>query len=191
LTKKDLIKDMKIYTKTGDKGETGLFGGERVSKNSPRIEAYGTIDELNAFIGLAVTEVKDKSVKELLLKIQNQLFTVGSDLATPDTEKNKKLSVERTPADYFIDAEKAIDFYNAKLDDLKSFILPGGSKSAALLHVCRTIARRAERAVVALNSTVKIGDNILIFLNRLSDLFFVLSRYENAVTGTPDVEWKK
>ena len=182
---------MKIYTKTGDKGETGLFGGERVSKSSPRIEAYGAVDELNAFIGLAVTEVVDNSVKELLIKIQNQLFTVGSDLATPDMEKNKKLAIERTPADYYLKAEEAIDFYSAKLDDLKSFILPGGSKSAVLLHVCRTIARRAERAAVALNSTVKIGDNILIFLNRLSDLFFVLSRYENAVSGTPDIKWKK
>jgi len=182
---------MKIYTKTGDKGETGLFGGERVSKSSPRIEAYGTVDELNAFIGLAVSEVVDNSVKELLIKIQNQLFTVGSDLATPDMGKNKKLAIERTPADYYLKAEEAIDFYSAKLDDLKSFILPGGSKSAVLLHVCRTIARRAERAAVALNSTVKIGDNILIFLNRLSDLFFVLSRYENAVSGTPDIKWKK
>ena len=182
---------MKIYTKTGDKGKTGLFGGERVSKSSPRIEAYGTIDELNAFIGLTVTEVADETVKTLLINIQNQLFTVGSDLAAPETDKNSKLNVERTPADYYVEAEEAIDFYNAKLDDLKSFILPGGTKSAALLHVCRTIARRAERAVVALNSTVKIGDNILIFMNRLSDLFFILSRYENAVTGTPDVEWKK
>ncbi len=182
---------MKIYTKTGDKGETGLFGGERVPKNSPRIEAYGTIDELNAFIGLAVTEVKDEQVKELLLKIQNQLFTVGSDLATPDTEKNKKLNIERTPAEYYKEAEEAIDKYNDKLEELKSFILPGGSKSAAMLHVCRTIARRAERVVAGLKDTVNLSDNILIFLNRLSDLFFVLSRYENAVSGIPDVEWKK
>jgi len=182
---------MKIYTKTGDKGETGLFGGERVPKNSPRIEAYGTIDELNAFIGLAVTEVKDESVKELLVKIQSQLFTVGSDLATPDTEKNKKLNIERTPAEYYKEAEEAIDKYNEKLEELKSFILPGGGKAAAMLHVCRTIARRAERVVVALKDTVNISDNILIFLNRLSDLFFVLSRYENAVSGIPDVEWKK
>jgi cob(I)alamin adenosyltransferase len=182
---------MKIYTKTGDKGETGLFGGERVSKNSLRIEAYGTIDELNAFLGLAVLEVSDTSVKDILQKIQNQLFTVGSDLSTPETEKNKKLNIERTPEDFYLSAEKIIDEYDSKLDELKNFILPGGTKGAALLHICRTITRRAERQVVALDSMVKIGNNIIIFLNRLSDLFFVLARYENAVTGTPDIKWNK
>jgi len=182
---------MKIYTKTGDKGETGLFGGERVSKNSPRIEAYGTIDELNAFIGLAVIEVSDKSVKDLLQKIQNWLFSIGADLATPDNEKTKKLNVFRTPEEYYLYIEKEIDNYESKLDELRNFILPGGTKGAALLHICRTITRRAERMVVALNSTVKIGNNIIIFLNRLSDLFFVLARFDNAVTGTPDIEWKQ
>ena len=182
---------MKIYTKTGDKGETGLFGGERVSKNSLRIEAYGTIDELNAFIGLAVIEVSDKSVKDLLQKIQNWLFTIGADLATPDNEKTKKLNVFRTPEEYYSYIEKEIDNYESKLEELRNFILPGGTKGAALLHICRTITRRAERMVVALNSTVKIGNNIIIFLNRLSDLFFVLARFDNAVTGTPDIEWKQ
>lgn len=182
---------MKIYTKTGDKGETGLFGGERVSKNSLRIEAYGTIDELNAFLGLAVLEVSDTSVKDILQEIQNQLFTVGSDLSTPNTEKNKNLIIERTPEDFYSSTEKIIDEYESKLEELKNFILPGGSKGAALLHICRTITRRAERQVVALDSTVKIANNIVIFLNRLSDLFFVLARYENAVTGTPDIKWNK
>ncbi len=182
---------MKIYTKTGDKGETGLFGGERVSKNSLRIEAYGTIDELNAFIGMAVIEVSDKSVKDLLQKIQNWLFTIGADLATPDNEKTKKLNVFRTPEEYYSYIEKEIDNYESKLEELRNFILPGGTKGAALLHICRTITRRAERIVVALNSTVKIGNNIIIFLNRLSDLFFVLARFDNAVTGTPDIEWKQ
>ena len=182
---------MKIYTKTGDKGETGLFGGERVSKNSLRIEAYGTIDELNAFIGMAVIEVSDKSVKDLLQKIQNWLFSIGADLATPDNEKTKKLNVFRTPEEYYLYIEKEIDNYESKLDELRNFILPGGTKGAALLHICRTITRRAERMVVALNSTVKIGNNIIIFLNRLSDLFFVLARFDNAVTGTPDIEWKQ
>jgi cob(I)alamin adenosyltransferase len=182
---------MKIYTKTGDKGETGLFGGERVSKNSLRIETYGTIDELNAFIGLTVIEVSDKSVKNLLQKIQNWLFSIGADLATPDNEKTKKLNVFRTPEEYYLYIEKEIDKYESKLDELRNFILPGGTKGAALLHICRTITRRAERMVVALNSTVKIGNNIIIFLNRLSDLFFVLARFDNAVTGTPDIEWKQ
>ena len=182
---------MKIYTKTGDKGETGLFGGERVSKNSLRIEAYGTIDELNAFIGMTVIEVSDKSVKDLLQKIQDWLFSIGADLATPDNEKTKKLNVFRTPEKYYLYIEKEIDKYESKLDELRNFILPGGTKGAALLHICRTITRRAERMTVALNSTVKIGNNIIIFLNRLSDLFFVLARFDNTVTGTPDVEWKQ
>ena len=182
---------MKIYTKTGDSGETGLFGGERVSKNSLRIEAYGTIDELNAFIGLTIIEVSDKSVKDLLQKIQNWLFSIGADLATPDNEKTKKLNVFRTSEEYYRYIEKEIDKYESKLDELRNFILPGGAKGAALLHICRTITRRAERMVVALNSTVKIGNNIIIFLNRLSDLFFVLARFDNAVTGTPDVIWNK
>lgn len=181
---------MKIYTKTGDKGETGLFGGERITKSSLRIEAYGTIDELNAFIGFAVSVITDDSIKILLNKIQNQLFTVGTDLATQENEKTKKLNIKRTPSYFYKDIEEEIDKYHTKLDELKNFILPGGSKGAALLHVCRTICRRAERNVVALNSTVKIGENIIIFLNRLSDLFFVLARYENAVTGTPDIRWK-
>jgi cob(I)alamin adenosyltransferase len=182
---------MKIYTKTGDGGETGLFGGERVSKNTIRIEAFGTIDELNAFIGLAITEVSDKSVKDLLQKIQNWLFSIGADLATPDNEKTKKLNVFRTSEESYRYIEKEIDKYESKLDELRNFILPGGTKGAALLHICRTITRRAERKVVALNSTVKIGNNIIIFLNRLSDLFFVLARFDNAVTGTPDVIWNK
>ena len=180
---------MKIYTKTGDKGETGLFGGERVSKNSPRISAYGTIDELNSFIGLAITEIKDESVKNNLLTIQNYLFVIGSDLATPDTEKNKKLNIQRTPESYFIELEKMIDHYESKLEELRNFILPGGSKSAALLHICRTICRRAEREVVSLKNSVTIGNNIIIFLNRLSDLFFVLSRFENKVSNQPDIIW--
>jgi cob(I)alamin adenosyltransferase len=180
---------MKIYTKTGDKGETGLFGGERVSKDSLRISAYGTIDELNSFIGLAITEVVDKSVKENLLKIQNQLFVVGSDLATPEDEKTKKLNIQRTPASYYTDIEKMIDEYDEQLEELRNFILPGGSKSAALLHVCRTICRRAEREVVAQKNSVTIGENIIIFLNRLSDLLFVLSRFENKVSNHPDTIW--
>jgi cob(I)alamin adenosyltransferase len=180
---------MKIYTKTGDKGETGLFGGERVSKDSLRISAYGTIDELNSFIGLAITEAKDEGVKKNLRKIQNQLFVVGSDLATPENEKSNKLNIKRTPSSFYTDIEKMIDNYDAELEELRNFILPGGSKSAALLHVCRTICRRAEREVVALKNSVTIGENIIIFLNRLSDLLFVLSRFENKVSNHPDIIW--
>ena len=180
---------MKIYTKTGDRGETGLFGGERVSKDSIRISAYGTIDELNSFIGHTITEIKDRSVKDNLIKIQNYLFTIGSDLATPETEKNAKLNIQRTPESFIKEIEKMIDHYDAQLDELKNFILPGGSKSASLLHICRTVCRRAEREVVSLKKSVTIGDNIIIFLNRLSDLFFVLSRFENKVSNHPDTIW--
>jgi cob(I)alamin adenosyltransferase len=182
---------MKIYTKTGDKGETGLFGGERVSKDSLRISAYGTVDELNAFIGYTITEIKDISIKENLLTIQNHLFFIGSDLATPETEKNLKLNIQRTPESYIKKIEKMIDHYDSQLEKLKNFILPGGSKGAALLHICRTVCRRAEREVVALKKTVTIGNNIIIFLNRLSDLFFVLSRFENKVSNLPDTVWNQ
>jgi cob(I)alamin adenosyltransferase len=182
---------MKIYTKTGDGGETGLFGGERVSKNSLRIEAYGTIDELNSFIGMTINGLDDSSIKPLLEKIQNQLFTIGADLATPDNKKNEKLDIKRTPSQFHLEIEKEIDSYEEKLDPLKNFILPGGPNGAAYLHICRAITRRAERKVVALNNVEKIGENIIIFLNRLSDLFFVLARYENSVSGTPDIEWKQ
>jgi cob(I)alamin adenosyltransferase len=181
---------MKIYTKTGDKGDTGLFGGERVSKNSPRIEAYGTIDELNSFIGLTVTEVKNKTVKELLIKIQNQLFTVGTDLSTPYSIEEQKKNILRVTPDFYEKIEKSIDLFEEKLDELKNFVIPGGSKSSSFLHVCRTISRRAERRVVALNSLEHINGNIVIFLNRLSDLFFVLSRYENKISNYPDVIWE-
>ncbi|NNG26421.1 MAG: cob(I)yrinic acid a,c-diamide adenosyltransferase [Ignavibacteriaceae bacterium] len=179
---------MKIYTGKGDRGETGLYGGKRVSKDSQRIEAYGIVDELNSFVGLTITETFDKDVKALLLIIQNQLFTVGADLATPE---EKKQEGDGTTSEFYSRIEKEIDKFDAKLEELKSFILPGGSKSSAHLHVCRTIARRAERAVVSLKNKVEIGDNILIFLNRLSDLFFVLARYENQVSGNPDVKWEK
>lgn len=181
---------MKIYTKTGDKGETSLFGGERVLKDSLRIEAYGTIDELNSFIGLSITEIKNTEVLSVLKKIQNMLFNVGADLAAPDSVRNNKLKIKRISPDYVEDIEKAIDYFESKLDLLQSFILPGGTKAAAVLHICRTIARRAERRVVQINKTQQVGDNLIIFLNRLSDLFFVLSRYENKISNVPDVIWK-
>lgn len=180
---------MKIYTKTGDKGETGLFGGERVSKHSTRLDAYGSVDELNSFIGLAITEIQNGEIKNILKDIQQKLFVVGSDLAAPQTEKNEKLKITRTPDNYIGETEKLIDKFDSQLNELKNFILPGGSKGAALLHICRTIARRAEREIVALKNTDEIGDNIVIYLNRLSDLFFVLSRFENKHLNIPDTKW--
>ena len=180
---------MKIYTRTGDKGETGLFGGERVSKSNLRLNAYGSIDELNSFLGLAITEVTSKEIIDVLTDLQNKLFVLGADLAAPETEKNKKLKVTRLPESYIKDTEQAIDQFDAGLDELKNFILPGGSKGSALLHICRTISRRAEREVVALKNAEHIGENIIIFLNRLSDLFFVLSRFENKYSNIPDTKW--
>jgi cob(I)alamin adenosyltransferase len=179
----------KIYTKTGDKGDTGLLGGKRVPKCSLRIEAYGTIDELNSFVGLAVTEVKDADVEALLEMIQNELFIVGSDLAAPVIEKDNSGIIPHVTEEFIKDAESIIDKFEEKLEPLKNFILPGGTKGAALLHVCRTICRRAERKVVALKSKEIVNDNIVIFLNRLSDLFFVLARHENMISDVPDVKW--
>ncbi len=181
---------MKIYTKTGDGGETSLFGGDRVQKSAQRLKAYGTIDELNSFIGISVIESADKRVKEILQKIQNQLFSIGADLAAPENEKTKKLNIYRIDESFFEFAEESIDNFENKLEELKSFILPGGSKSAAHLHICRSVCRRAEREIVELNRVEKVNENIIIYINRLSDLFFVLARYENKIAGIPDIEWK-
>jgi cob(I)alamin adenosyltransferase len=181
---------MKIYTKGGDKGETGLFGGERVSKDSLRIEAYGITDELNSFIGLLLTEIIDAEVKNLLNKIQSLLFTLGSDLAAPDNETNKKHNIPRINRSHCEELENEIDKFDARLEELRNFILPGGCKSSSMLHICRTICRRAERKVVSLNKDVEVSPDIIIFLNRLSDLFFVLARYENKVSGIEDIKWQ-
>ena len=135
---------MKIYTKTGDKGETGLFGGERVLKNNLRLTAYGTIDELNSFVGLTILEVNCVDIKNVLVDLQNKLFVIGFDLATPETEKNKKLKITRLPDSYILETEQTIDKFDKQLEKLKNFILPGGSKGSSLLHICRTISRRAK-----------------------------------------------
>jgi cob(I)alamin adenosyltransferase len=180
---------MKIYTKGGDKGETGLHGGMRVSKDIERIEAYGTIDELNSFIGLAATEINDQKVRSVLDKIQNYLFVLGADLSSPEIEANKKKNIPRITEEHCNNLEKEIDFYDSLNDELRNFIIPGGDKGASLLHVCRTICRRGERKAVSLNKEEKIGNNIIIFLNRLSDLFFVLARYQNKISGVHDIKW--
>ncbi len=180
---------MKIYTKTGDKGMTSLFGGERVWKDNLRIDAYGSVDETNTFIGLALTEIEDKNLTETLTAIQSKLFVVGSDLASPLKTTKDNPHIPRVQQSFIEDVEKEIDFYTDKLPELKHFILPGGTKGAAYLHTARTICRRAERKVVALSKTEEIGNFISVYLNRLSDLLFVLARYANYVSNTPDVEW--
>lgn len=182
---------MKIYTKTGDKGETGLFGGKRVQKSSIRITAYGTIDELNAALGLALCYIQNEKVKTIVQKLQHQLFVVGADLATPLEIESKNISIPRVSAEEIKVAETAIDSFEKELEPLQYFILPGGSKAAAQLHVARTICRRAEREVVLLAQQEEINQNIVIFTNRISDLLFVLSRIENKTSGIPDQKWEK
>ncbi|MDP2301221.1 MAG: cob(I)yrinic acid a,c-diamide adenosyltransferase [Ignavibacteria bacterium] len=183
--------NLKIYTKTGDSGETGLFGGARVSKDDLRIEAYGTTDELNAVLGVAGTEITSEELKQLIKKIQNVLFVLGSDLATPLDKNTKSFQLPRISADDYLFIENQIDFFESKLEELKNFILPGGTKGAAILHLARTICRRAERRIVSLQKVEDINPNIIIFVNRLSDLLFVLSRYENLITNQPDIKWEK
>ncbi len=178
---------MKIYTKTGDKGSTSLFGGKRISKSNIRIETYGTVDELNAAIGVAICEVTSEKIKKTLAKIQNDLFIVGGDLATPLNEE--KMKILRTTDKMVTCLENEIDIFDVKLEKLKNFILPGGTKSAALLHFARTICRRTERKVVELSETEQINDEIVKYLNRLSDLLFIFARVENSNNNIPDIAW--
>jgi cob(I)alamin adenosyltransferase len=183
---------LKIYTKTGDGGETGLFGGDRIPKDSLRVAAYGEVDELNAALGVARALGPEEFADALLQSIQRDLFTIGAQLATPDPDKlHKALSRGGAPiGDSEIAAlEDAIDSHEARLEPLKNFIVPGGAPKGATLHVARTVCRRAERAVVALARREQISPAILRYLNRLSDLLFVLARAANAREGHPDVKW--
>jgi len=181
---------MKLYTKTGDKGQTGLIGGTRVPKNDIRIEAYGTVDELNSFIGLLTTyPIRDEEV-QFLRTIQNNLFTVGSYLAT-DTSKVSLEPASILKSDSIEQIEKEIDRIDAILPSLNSFILPGGSQTGALSHVCRTITRRAERRLFDVNGFYTIDNQILIYFNRLSDYFFALSRYFTLENEGEEISWKR
>lgn len=179
---------MKIYTKTGDKGDTSLFGGQRVPKDALRIEAYGTIDELNSVLGMVLAKSSDKRVNDILIVVQKELFALGADLATPRSSASR--TIRRFEAKDAHPLEKIIDGLESHLKPLKSFILPGGSGGAAQIHFARTVCRRAERAVVRLSRNEDIGDGITVYLNRLSDLLFVLARYANRVAGNPETKWK-
>lgn len=179
---------MKIYTKTGDAGETGLFGGPRVRKDHTRVEAYGSVDEVNAALGLARCEPLAAEMDSLLADVQNDLFTLGAELCTPD---RGKLAAEPLGAIRITALEQAIDRYEAKLEPLKQFILPGGTRAAATLHLARTICRRAERRLITLTAQESISPLIVVYLNRLSDLLFVLARAVNRAAGQPDVPWQK
>jgi len=182
---------MRIYTKTGDGGETSLFGGKRVWKDDLRIRAYGTVDEVNSLLGVAASEVKSTSLVPVLRNLQNILFVIGADLATPDDDVSKPLSVPRLEENSVSSIEKLIDEFEAKLPELKNFILPGGLKGSAYLHAARTVCRRAEREIVTLSRTEKINRNIVVYLNRLSDLLFILARYENHANKVDDIIWGK
>ena len=176
------MKKSSIYTKTGDKGKTSLVGGKRVDKTHIHLDAYGTVDELNSFVGLLVCEVNDDELKDFLLYIQNKLFVVGSYLATEAEAQTPQSAQIITDAD--IDAlETMMDKMDAQLPKLTRFILPGGSESSARAHVCRTICRRAERNVYKVADEFPIHEMILIFLNRLSDFFFLAARIECQKTG--------
>ena len=183
----------KIYTKTGDKGETSLYGGTRVSKAAPRVESYGTLDELNAFIGLAKAEISDEKVLNQLQKIQFDLFTVGSEAATP-TDKmllaNGKNRLDLMISEKEItELELWMDDFDAELEPLRFFILPSGGKAAATVHVCRTVCRRAERAMVFLNETEEVRPELIKYLNRLSDYLFILARYISKISGEKEDYW--
>jgi cob(I)alamin adenosyltransferase len=180
---------MKIYTKTGDTGETGLFGGGRVSKDHPRVMAYGDVDELNATIGVVRATIPDFE-HDLLEAIQRDLFSIGGHLATPDPDKVRKALARAEFDESRVTAlETAIDRATALLPPLRSFILPGGSAGAAALHVARTTCRRAERSVVHLASQSPVPELFVIYLNRLSDLLFTFARLANQQAGVEDVTW--
>ncbi|WDT69110.1 cob(I)yrinic acid a,c-diamide adenosyltransferase [Cloacibacterium sp. TD35] len=184
---------MKIYTKTGDKGETSLYGGTRVSKAAARVESYGTLDELNAFIGLAKAEISDEKVLNQLQKIQFDLFTVGSEAATP-TDKlilaNGKNRLDlMISEEEILELEYWMDDLDASLEPLQFFILPSGGKAAASIHVCRTVCRRAERAMVHLNETEEVRAELIKYLNRLSDYLFILARYISKISGEKEEYW--
>ena len=178
---------MKIYTRTGDAGETGLLGGVRVKKHDPRIEAYGTVDELNAVLGVVRASHPSQRVAQILEHIQNELFSVGAELATPTPEGSH---FGRIDEPHVARLEEMIDLCEAELEPLRNFILPGGSLAAAHLHLARTVCRRAERFVVKLAETSPVSPQVIVYLNRLGDLLFVLARFENQRAGVPDVKWR-
>ncbi len=180
---------MKIYTKTGDKGSTALFGGRRVAKDDLRIEAYGTVDELNSFIGLAVAQAPDSPLSSPLRDIAAHLFTLGADLATP-LSPPPRYAIPRIDDSQINWLESMIDDYEESLPPLKSFIVPGGTALAAALHLARTVCRRAERRTVALAASEDIGSAPVRFLNRLSDYLFVAARYANFLAGEDDIPWR-
>ncbi len=177
---------MKIYTKTGDDGTTGLQGGKRISKSNIRILAYGAVDELNASIGLILSRKIDTELEKLLKSIQNDLFVVGSDLSNPDLSSKEN----RVTSEMVVNIEKNIDLFENELSPITNFILPGGHELASLIHISRTITRRAETQVISLDESGIVNDECKKYLNRLSDLLFVLARIVNKKNGFEDIIWE-
>ena len=182
---------MKIYTKTGDDGSTGLFGGGRIRKSDKRIEVYGTVDELNALLGLCrCAPDADEEIAEMLLRVQGELFVIGSHLATPEDSPSTR-SLPMLEDDMVHALEMEIDAGESELEPLRNFILPGGCELAARLHVSRTICRRAERLLVAFAMDRPVSPTILTYLNRVSDWLFVMARLANRRAGVADIVWEK
>lgn len=181
---------MKLYTKTGDEGQTGLIGGTRVAKNDIRIEAYGTVDELNSFIGLLTTYPMSELDIRFLRSIQNNLFVIGSHLAT-DTQKVELNKASVLSDDSISKIEAEIDRLDVTLPALTAFILPGGSQSGSLAHICRTVTRRVERRLFDLDGVYSVDKQIIVYINRLSDYFFILSRYLTLTSDCEEICWKK
>jgi len=182
------MKKSLVYTKTGDKGTTALIGGTRVAKTHVRLEAYGTVDELNAQLGLLVTYLTDEKDKDIVLKVQNKLFTIGSHLATDQEKVELRKASIITPED-IAELEQEIDIVDEALPPLRAFVIPGGSRGAAVCHVCRTVCRRAERRILALSEEYEVSFEVLSYMNRLSDYLFVLSRRINVTEETGEIFW--
>lgn len=182
---------MKIYTKAGDKGDTGLIDGSRTSKSDLRIIAYGEVDEANSHIGFIISNIQRNSIfddiKKILLDIQQDLFVLGAELANPKSLKDENMLVKK---EMISTIERRIDDFESELPPISYFILPGGTTESSLLHICRTVIRRAERSAVALSKEQKINQDILTYLNRLSDLLFVLARVTNKRQKCTDIPWK-
>jgi cob(I)alamin adenosyltransferase len=184
------MKKARIYTRTGDRGETGLFGGGRVSKAHPRVEAYGAVDELNAALGVALAALPADVLRDRLALLQPDLFAVGAHLATPRRPGRKQPSLPALPVARVAELERWIDEGEDALPELRAFIMPGGSSAGAALHLARTICRRAERRVLAFAAgEPDVDERIVVYLNRLSDYLFVAARIANAETGATEREW--
>lgn len=182
----------KLYTRSGDTGLTSLFGGGRVPKDHPRVEAYGAVDELNSALGVAVAFLSDPQLIAMLQDTQNELFNIGSELASETAGKAAAVGRLFVEADAKIAGlERLIDEYDSRVAPLRTFILPSGSPAGALLHFCRTVCRRAERAVVRLSHEEPVNAEVNRYLNRLSDLLFALARYVNKDAGKPETPWRK